>query len=62
MNTDVRATLGQLIAEAGIGYSDISRLIGRNPAYVQLFIRRSTPRKLDEHGRASSLPISASPR
>ena len=51
MTTDVRATLGQMIAEAGIGYSDISRLIGRNAAYIQQFIRRGTPRKLDENDR-----------
>ena len=51
MTTDVRAILGQLIAEAGIGYSDISRLIGRNAAYIQQFIWRGTPRKLDGDDR-----------
>ncbi len=49
--TDVRETLDQLIRERGEDYLSISRLLGRNAAYVQQFIRRGIPRKLDEDDR-----------
>ncbi|MCI4589572.1 S24 family peptidase [Sphingobium sp. BYY-5] len=48
---NVRSTLDRLIAERRESYSDISRLIGRNSAYIQQFIKRGTPRKLDEEDR-----------
>jgi hypothetical protein len=47
----VRETLDRLIREQGDDYASISRLLGRNAAYVQQFIRRGTPRKLDEDDR-----------
>ncbi|BBD99049.1 peptidase S24 [Sphingobium amiense] len=46
-----RIALDRLIAERGENYADLSRLIGRNPAYIQQFIKRGTPRKLDEDDR-----------
>ncbi len=46
-----RAFLDEAIAEHGATYSDISRLIGKNPAYIQQFIKRGTPRRLDEIDR-----------
>jgi hypothetical protein len=46
-----RMALDRLIAERGQNYADLSRLIGRNPAYIQQFIKRGTPRKLDEDDR-----------
>ena len=48
---DARATLDRLIADRGDNYADLSRLIGRNAAYIQQFIKRGTPRKLDEDDR-----------
>jgi hypothetical protein len=48
---DTRIALDRLIAERGENYADLSRLIGRNPAYIQQFIKRGTPRKLDEEDR-----------
>ncbi len=48
---DVRETLDRLIREGGDDYASISRLLDRNAAYVQQFIRRGTPRKLDEDDR-----------
>ncbi|HAF42120.1 MAG TPA: peptidase S24 [Sphingobium sp.] len=48
---DARIALDRLIAERGENYADLSRLIGRNPAYIQQFIKRGTPRKLDENDR-----------
>ncbi|MDO7834207.1 S24 family peptidase [Sphingobium sp. HBC34] len=46
-----RIALDRLIADRGENYADLSRLIGRNPAYIQQFIKRGTPRKLDEDDR-----------
>ncbi len=49
--TDARETLDRLIRERGEDYASLSRLLGRNAAYIQQFIRRGTPRKLDEEDR-----------
>jgi len=51
MTMSVRDTLDMLIRERGEDYASISRLLGRNPAYVQQFIKRGTPRKLAEDDR-----------
>lgn len=45
---DQRAALERLIKERREDYSGLSRLIGRNAAYIQQFIKRGVPRKLDE--------------
>lgn len=53
MNDDgPRTTLARLVRERGDDYASLSRLIGRNAAYIQQFIKRGTPRKLDEADRA----------
>lgn len=49
--TDPRASLAQLAAERGESLAALSRLIGRNEAYLQQFIARGIPRKLDEDDR-----------
>jgi SOS-response transcriptional repressor LexA len=48
---DARANLERLILEQGEDFSSLSKLLGRNPAYIQQFIRRGIPRKLDENDR-----------
>lgn len=48
---DVRGTLDQLIRDRGDDYASLSRLLGRNAAYVQQFIHRGVPKKLDEDDR-----------
>jgi len=48
---DPRAVLERLIRERGEDCASLSRLIGRNPAYVQQFIRRGSPRRLAERDR-----------
>lgn len=50
-DSDPRATLDRLIREGGHDYHRISRLIGRNAAYIQQYIKRGTPRRLDEVDR-----------
>src|SRR5215210_5568486 len=48
---DPRAQLERLIRERGEDYAGLSRLIGRNPAYVQQYIKRGTPKRLAEEDR-----------
>jgi hypothetical protein len=48
---DPRAVLERLIFERGEDCASLSRLIGRNPAYVQQFIKRGSPRRLAEPDR-----------
>ena len=48
---DPRAVLERLIHQRGEDCASLSRLIGRNPAYVQQFIRRGTPKRLSEADR-----------
>ncbi len=50
-NHDPRANLEQLIRKNGDDFSSLSRMLGKNPAYIQQFIKRGTPKKLDEEDR-----------
>ena len=45
---DQREALRRLIEERREDYSGLSRLLGRNAAYMQQFIKRGTPRRLAE--------------
>lgn len=45
---DQRAALERLIEEGRYGYAGLSRLIGKNAAYIQQFVKRGVPRKLDD--------------
>jgi Peptidase S24-like len=49
--TDVRQTLERLIQDRKEGYAGLSKLLDRNPAYIQQFIHRGVPKKLDEDDR-----------
>lgn len=49
----VGETLERLAAGRGVSLSELSRLIGRNLAYLQQFVRRGTPRRLSEADRAT---------
>jgi hypothetical protein len=46
-----RAALEALIAETGASLSELSRLLGRNLAYLQQYLVRGTPRLLSESDR-----------
>jgi len=50
-NQDARAALQRLIEERGEDYAGLSRLLGRNAAYVQQYIKRGSPRRLAEDDR-----------
>lgn len=48
---EIRTRLDQLIRERGEDYASLSRLLGRNTAYIQQFIHRGVPRRLNEEDR-----------
>ncbi|HEV7232920.1 MAG TPA: S24 family peptidase [Sphingorhabdus sp.] len=48
VNQDPRSFLQQLIADNGDDYAGLSKLIGRNAAYIQQFIKRGSPKRLPE--------------
>ncbi len=49
--SDARANLENLIRENGDDFSSLSAMLGKNPAYIQQYIRRGSPKKLDEEDR-----------
>jgi phage repressor protein C with HTH and peptisase S24 domain len=51
MNNDPRTKLLDLANQRGVSLSGLSELIGRNSTYLQQFIRKGSPRKLEENDR-----------
>jgi phage repressor protein C with HTH and peptisase S24 domain len=51
MLNDPRAVLERLCAERREDFAGLSRMLGRNPAYVQQFVRRGVPKRLGEAER-----------
>lgn len=47
----VRANLVALVERSNSSLAELSRLIGKNPAYLQQFVKRGTPKVLDEGDR-----------
>jgi phage repressor protein C with HTH and peptisase S24 domain len=47
-----RAALEALMTERGVSFVELSRVIGRNPAYLQQYVKRGSPRELAERDRA----------
>lgn len=45
---NARVRLQDLVRESGASLAGLSRLIGRNPAYLQQYVTRGSPRHLDE--------------
>lgn len=53
MNGDFqRVALAGLIAERGLSLSELSRVLGRNAAYLHQYLHRGSPRELGERDRA----------
>ncbi|MEO1730919.1 MAG: S24 family peptidase [Pseudomonadota bacterium] len=46
-----RGRLLELAQERGVSLSSLSEMLGRNPSYLQQFIRKGSPRKLEEGDR-----------
>ncbi len=51
MTLNPRQVLETLCAERGENFASLSRLIGRNDAYIQQYLRKGTPRQLKERER-----------
>lgn len=51
MASDPRAVLESLCSERGEDFAGLSRMLGRNSAYIQQFVRRGVPRRLSESDR-----------
>lgn len=51
VNEDPREALDRLIVQNGDDYAGLSKLIGRNAAYIQQFIKRGSPKRLPEKER-----------
>lgn len=49
---EAREALERLIVERRCTYSGVSRLLGRNVSYIQQFMRKGSPRHLDERDRS----------
>jgi phage repressor protein C with HTH and peptisase S24 domain len=48
---EAREALDRLILERRVNYSGISRLLGRNTSYIQQYLKKGSPRHLDERDR-----------
>lgn len=51
--SDPRQRLLQLAGQRGVSLAQLSGLIGRNASYLQQFVRKGSPRRLEENDRAS---------
>jgi len=51
MLPDPRSVLERLCAERGEDFAGLSRMLGRNSAYIQQFVRRGVPKRLKEEER-----------
>jgi len=51
MFSDPRHVLERLCVERGEDFAGLSRMLGRNAAYVQQFVRRGVPKRLKEEER-----------
>ncbi|MFC0685998.1 MULTISPECIES: helix-turn-helix transcriptional regulator [Sphingomonadaceae] len=49
---DPRSRLLQLADARGVSLSSLSRMIGKNASYLQQFIKKGSPRKLEEQDRS----------
>lgn len=51
MDADPRQVIERLCAARGDDFAGLSRMLGRNPAYIQQFVRRGVPKRLKEAER-----------
>lgn len=50
-NADVRQRLLDLAGGRHVSLAALSRMLGKNPSYLQQFVRKGSPRKLEEEDR-----------
>jgi phage repressor protein C with HTH and peptisase S24 domain len=51
MLSEARLVIERLCVERGEDFAGLSRMLGRNPAYIQQFVRRGVPKRLKEAER-----------
>ncbi len=51
LSNDVRANLAQMADDRRVSLASLSEMLGRNPTYLQQFIRKGSPRRLAENDR-----------
>jgi repressor LexA len=51
MSGTVQTRLDELARARGVGLAALSRMLGRNDAYLQQFVKRGSPQRLDERDR-----------
>src|SRR5215212_11453325 len=51
MLSDPRLVLERLCVDRREDFAGLSRMLGRNPAYIQQFVRRGVPKRLKEEER-----------
>ena len=51
MQSDPRRLIERLCAERGEDFAGLSRMLGKNSAYIQQYVRRGVPRRLKEDER-----------
>jgi phage repressor protein C with HTH and peptisase S24 domain len=51
MQPEPRLVIERLCAERGDDFAGLSRMLGRNPAYIQQYVRRGVPKRLKEAER-----------
>jgi len=51
MWSEPRLVIERLCAERGEDFAGLSRMLGKNPAYIQQFVRRGVPKRLKEAER-----------
>lgn len=51
VDPDARSALVRLAGERGVSLAQLSALIGRNSSYLQQFVKKGSPRKLEETDR-----------
>ncbi len=45
---EIKRRVGELVAERGLSYNSISIKLGKNPSYLQKFVKEKSPKRLDE--------------
>lgn len=48
---DIKDKVGRLVEEKGLSYNNISLSLGKNPSYLQKFVKEASPRRLPEDFR-----------
>ena len=48
---DVKKHVGRLVLDKGLSFNSLSINLGKNPSYLQKFVKEASPKRLDEDFR-----------